>query len=116
VSDSSFAEKDKNHARKWVQRKQMILFSREAKPFCFCTAFAWSVGADPENPLDQSVEAFQHDLAVNTVSAYAAAQAAVQGFQKLPQNSKQTFIYTGNAANTVVSLELSMRKCIADYS
>jgi hypothetical protein len=41
---------------------------------------------------------------VNTVSAYAAAQAAVKGFEKLPDDVLKTVIFTGNAGNTCVRL------------
>jgi len=41
-------------------------------------------------------------LTVNTISAYAAAQEAVKGFEKLPSDVKKTFIFTGNAANTCI--------------
>jgi hypothetical protein len=44
---------------------------------------------------------------VNTLSAYAAAQEAVKGFDKLPENVKKTFIFTGNKGNTVVRINPS---------
>lgn len=69
----------------------------------FFAAFSWTFGSDPDNPLSPSLEAFQNDLAINTVSAYAAAQATVKSFEKLPTNVKKTFLYTGNRGNTVVS-------------
>lgn len=43
----------------------------------------------------------QSDLNVNTVSAFVAAQQALQSFEKLPSSAAQTFIYTGNILNTV---------------
>lgn len=67
------------------------------------------MGPEPANPLSAPLDDFQKDIAINTVSAYAAAQAAVLGFHKLPSDAKKTFIYTGNAGNTVVSL-LSLTK------
>lgn len=72
-------------------------------------AYSWSAGPDPANPVSAPVESFQKDLATNTVSVYAAAQAAVEGFDKLPHDTRKTFIYTGNCANTCVS-------CFASHS
>ncbi|KAJ8063109.1 hypothetical protein OCU04_008352 [Sclerotinia nivalis] len=60
------------------------------------------MGPDPANPVSTSLEDFQKDLAINTVSAYAAAQAAVKGFKKLPRTIKKSFIYTGNNGNTFI--------------
>jgi hypothetical protein len=65
-------------------------------------AYSWSMGPDPENPVSAPLQDFQKDLAINSVSAYAAAQAAIAGFSKLPENVKKTFIYTGNNGNTLV--------------
>lgn len=45
---------------------------------------------------------FSHDLNVNTISAYAAAQSAVAGWESLPKETKKTFIYTGNMLNVAV--------------
>ncbi|OQD97929.1 hypothetical protein PENSOL_c010G09277 [Penicillium solitum] len=42
------------------------------------------------------------DLNVNTVSAYAAAQEAVKGWEGLPQNTNKLFIFTGNMQNKAV--------------
>jgi hypothetical protein len=67
-------------------------------------AYSWSMGPDPENPVSAPLEHFEKDLAINTVSAYAAAQGAVAGFKKLPHDTKKTFIYTGNNGNTMVSV------------
>ncbi|APA08969.1 hypothetical protein SS1G_02820 [Sclerotinia sclerotiorum 1980 UF-70] len=64
--------------------------------------YSWSMSPDPANPVSASLENFQKDLAINTVSAYAAAQAAVEGFKKLPRTIKKTFIYTGNNGNTFI--------------
>ncbi|RYN87525.1 hypothetical protein AA0120_g7248 [Alternaria tenuissima] len=63
--------------------------------------YSWSMGPDPENPVSAPLQDFQKDLAINSVSAYAAAQAAVAGFNKLPKDVKKTFIYTGNNGNTL---------------
>ena len=61
------------------------------------------MGPEPTNPVSAPLQDFQKDLAINTVSAYAAAQAAVVGFSKLPRDARKTFIYTGNGGNTCVS-------------
>lgn len=47
-------------------------------------------------------EKFAADLNINTVSAYAAAQEAVKGWESLPEGAKKVFIYTGNMQNKVV--------------
>ncbi|THV63906.1 NAD(P)-binding protein [Aureobasidium pullulans] len=64
--------------------------------------YSWSIGTDPSNPLSTPIEGVQKDLAINTVSAYAVAQAAVETFDKLPSDVKKTFIYTGNTSNTAI--------------
>ncbi|KAK8844100.1 hypothetical protein IAR55_006894 [Kwoniella newhampshirensis] len=57
----------------------------------------------PHNPADDQfavpLDLFAKGLNTNTVSAYAAAQHAVQGFAKLPETASRTFIYTGNILN-----------------
>jgi len=45
------------------------------------------------------VENLAADLNVNTVSPYAAAQLAVEGWASLPENTPKVFIYTGNITN-----------------
>lgn len=55
------------------------------------------------DPLSAPIENLQKDFSVNTTGAYAAAQEAVKGFEKLPQSVKKTFIFTGNKGNTAVS-------------
>ncbi|CAN9321929.1 unnamed protein product [Alternaria alternata] len=80
--------------------------------------YSWSMGPDPENPVSAPLQDFQKDLAINSVSAYAAAQAAVAGFSKLPKDVKKTFIYTGNNGNTLVTpmfLMLGIGKTSAWY-
>jgi hypothetical protein len=54
----------------------------------------------PKDPLSVSISDFTKDLTINTISAFAAAQAAVQGFAQLPDAASRTFIYTGNILNT----------------
>lgn len=62
-----------------------------------------------------SAESVASDLNVNTVSPYVAAQQAVLGWETLPQETKKTFIYTGNIMNVSVvpmpmMLDLAMGK------
>jgi hypothetical protein len=66
------------------------------------SAYSWSMGPNPNDPLSAPFENVQKDLAINTVSAYAAAQEAVKGFEKLPRDVKKTYAFTGNAGNTAV--------------
>jgi hypothetical protein len=42
---------------------------------------------------------FARSLNINTVSLYAAAQATVSAWAKLPESASPTFIYTGNILN-----------------
>ena len=67
-------------------------------------AYSWSMGPMPSDPVSAPLQDFQKDLAINTVSAYAAVQAAVRGFGELPSDVKKTFIYTGNSGHTHVRL------------
>jgi hypothetical protein len=39
------------------------------------------------------------DLNINTISPYVAAQEAVSGWESLPDETKKTFICTGNMLN-----------------
>lgn len=57
---------------------------------------------DAKNPFKPSAAEFAKDLTVNTTSAYVAAQQAIQAFESLPDSASRTFIYTGNALNTMV--------------
>jgi hypothetical protein len=60
-------------------------------------AYCWTGRAtDSTSPTTAPLTGFQQDLAVNTTSAYAAAQAAVTGFARLPDTVPKTFIFTGN--------------------
>jgi len=56
-----------------------------------------------DNPLQRSVDDFIKDMNINTISAYAAAQEAVKGFEKLPFKVQKTFMFTGNILNTATS-------------
>jgi hypothetical protein len=46
------------------------------------------------------VEDFENSLKVNTVSTFAAAKCAVEGFDKLPESTLKSFVYTGNILNS----------------
>ena len=69
-------------------------------------AYSWVARPENGNPLSCPVEDFQKDIAVNTVSAYAAAQEAIKAFTKLPEGVHKTFLYTGNRGNTIVAPEI----------
>ena len=56
---------------------------------------------DPKDPLSLPLNDFQRDFSVNTIGAFIAAQQAVLGFKSLPDSASKTFIYTGNALNTI---------------
>ncbi|KAK9243407.1 putative short-chain dehydrogenase [Lipomyces tetrasporus] len=56
----------------------------------------------PNDPLSLSLADFNHDLTINTVSPFVAAQQAAIGFAQLPNSASRTFIYTGNITNTNV--------------
>lgn len=57
---------------------------------------------DAKNPLALTLAELAQSLNINTLSAYAAIQEAVQGFEQLSETASRTFIYTGNALNTTV--------------
>jgi NAD(P)-dependent dehydrogenase (short-subunit alcohol dehydrogenase family) len=47
-------------------------------------------------------ECVASDLNVNTVSPFAAAQQAVEGWATLPKDATKVFIYTGNTQNVKI--------------
>lgn len=51
------------------------------------------------NPFAVPLDDVKRNLAVNTISVYAAAQQAVLGFAELPETASRTFFYTGNVLN-----------------
>lgn len=53
------------------------------------------------HPFSIPLAAFEHDLAINTSSTYAAAQQAIQAFEALPDSIPKAFIFTGNILNTL---------------
>jgi hypothetical protein len=57
---------------------------------------------DQASVLSVPTEAVIKDLNVNVVSPYVAAQQAVAAWDFLPQDTKKTFIYTGNAMNELI--------------
>lgn len=73
-----------------------------------------------DSVLSVSTESVTADLNVNTVSAYVAAQQAVEGWKTLPKETKKTFIYTGNIANVLIvpmpmMLDLGMGKSASAF-
>ena len=58
-----------------------------------------TMGADLQRSLSVPLDGLIKDFNVNTLSAYAAAQQAVEGFGQLPSSVQKTFIYTGNKSN-----------------
>ncbi|KAL2797118.1 hypothetical protein BJX66DRAFT_112724 [Aspergillus keveii] len=62
-------------------------------------AAALTLPPDSDSILSIPVESFVTDLNINTVSAYVAAQKAIEGWATLPSDVKKTFIYTGNSLN-----------------
>ncbi|RDW63058.1 uncharacterized protein DSM5745_10169 [Aspergillus mulundensis] len=85
-------------------------------------AYRLTEPAEGAGVLSISADDFVRDLNVNTVSAYVAAQKAVEGWEALSaeEGVKKTFIYTGNALNTVVApvagwLDLGVGKSASAY-
>lgn len=56
---------------------------------------------DADDVFKITTEQFTRDLNVNTTSVFVAAKLAVEGFETLPASAARTFLYTGNALNTV---------------
>lgn len=65
------------------------------------TAYGLTMAAE-SNPLSPPLEKLTSDLAINTVSAFAAAQEAVKGFEELGSSAPKTFIQIGNMLNKMV--------------
>lgn len=65
-------------------------------------AAALTPPSDPTSVLSVSAEAVTKDLNINVVSPYVAAQQALAAWEMLPQDTKKTFIYTGNAQNELI--------------
>lgn len=63
-----------------------------------------SAGAfnDPKNPFSISLRDFEQAININTTSVFAAAQQAAAGFAQLSDSASKTFIYTGNALNSLI--------------
>ncbi|KAL4904751.1 hypothetical protein BDW74DRAFT_153441, partial [Aspergillus multicolor] len=58
---------------------------------------------DADSPLSIPTERVINDLKINTVSPYAAAQKAVEGWATLDADVKKSFIYTGNPLNSKIA-------------
>jgi hypothetical protein len=65
-------------------------------------AAALTPPSDPSSVLSVSAEAVTKDLNINVVSPYVAAQQTLAAWETLPQDTKKTFIYTGNAQNELI--------------
>jgi NAD(P)-dependent dehydrogenase (short-subunit alcohol dehydrogenase family) len=83
-------------------------------------AAALTSPSDKDSLLSVPAEAVALDLNVNTVSPYVAAQQAVSGWETLPNETKKTFIYTGNILNVSVIpipvfLDLGMGKSASAF-
>ncbi|KAL1799892.1 hypothetical protein ACET3X_000234 [Alternaria dauci] len=65
-------------------------------------AAALTPPSDPTSVLSVSAEAVTKDLNINVVSPYVAAQQALTAWETLPEDTKKTFIYTGNAQNELI--------------
>jgi NAD(P)-dependent dehydrogenase (short-subunit alcohol dehydrogenase family) len=64
---------------------------------------------DQDSVFSIPIASVSSDLAINTISAYAAAQQAVKGWATLPKDTKKTFIFTGNATNvSIVPMPMMM--------
>ena len=73
--------------------------------FCADVRLAAAVTPNPPNdPLALPLAAFEKDLTINTTSLFVAAQQAAIGFAQLPAEASKTFIYTGNALNTIAPI------------
>jgi NAD(P)-dependent dehydrogenase (short-subunit alcohol dehydrogenase family) len=72
-------------------------------------AGSFTIPPDNDSIFSVSAESVAIDLNVNTISPYVAAQQAVSGWETLPQETKKTFIYTGNITNvSIVPLPLML--------
>lgn len=59
---------------------------------------------DPEDNLNGlSLGDVQEEISVNLFSPLFAAGEAIKGFRQLPGTASRTFIFTGNALNTVIN-------------
>ncbi|KIM93812.1 hypothetical protein OIDMADRAFT_136870 [Oidiodendron maius Zn] len=70
------------------------------------------------DPLAGPISGFAASININTVSVYAALQASIAAFSKLPASTSRTFFYTGNALNRVVIpsyLDLGVGKTATAY-
>jgi hypothetical protein len=63
---------------------------------------------DAKNPLAPTVSLadWNRDFAINSTSAFIAAQQAVMGFEQLPESASKTFIFTGNILNEEIIVPL----------
>ncbi|KAF4943086.1 hypothetical protein FSARC_15057, partial [Fusarium sarcochroum] len=64
----------------------------------------WNAGARTVPPVDDDMfslpqESLVQDININTLGPYVAAEQAIDGWKRLPEGTKMTFIYTGNKMN-----------------
>jgi hypothetical protein len=83
-------------------------------------AAALTPPSDQSSVLSIPAEAVTKDLNINVVSPYVAAQQALVAWETLPQDTKKTFIYTGNARNEMIipmppMLNLGVGKAASAY-
>lgn len=77
------------------------MFSTKAVNLANTISAAAATFNDAKEPLSLPLADFNKDLTINTTSAFVAAQQAALGFGELPDSASKTFIYTGNALNTM---------------
>ncbi|KAF7561918.1 hypothetical protein G7046_g2229 [Stylonectria norvegica] len=65
-----------------------------------------SAFTDAKSPLGLTLKDFSRDFAINTASAFVAAQQAITAFEELPGSASRTFIFTGNCTNDIPILAL----------
>lgn len=75
---------------------------------------------DKDSVLSIPSDRFASDLNLNTVSPYVAAQESLKGWRTLPEDTKKTFIYTGNKSNVAIlpmamTLTLGVGKAASAY-
>lgn len=73
-----------------------------------------------ESAFSIPIETVERDMWINSLSAIAAAQEAIKGFNKASDGHPKRFIYTGNILNKVVLpmdmfVTLGMGKAASSY-
>ncbi|KAM0342536.1 hypothetical protein ACHAPU_009510 [Fusarium lateritium] len=102
------------------------IFQRVQKEWeVFPTVVVWNAGARTVPPVADDMftltqESLVQDININTLGPYVAAQQAVSGWKTLPNETKKTFIYTGNKMNLqalpmAATATLGMGKSASSY-